>query len=108
MELTQEADGSVYLRYLPEGAEAGASQGRSLTVGTYVVAGATGALRRTAARNRGELRRLENGALSLVDPASSRSVYLAFPRSNLQIEVYDPEPGRALKMVKAGAVRQVR
>ncbi len=107
LELTRQTDGSVYLRYLPEGVEAGDSRQLRLTVGTYPVAGAVAALRRTAAGDRLPLRRLQSGAVLLADPASPRSAYLAFPESALQIEVYDPEPGRALELVQAGAVRPV-
>ena len=34
-------------------------------------------------------------------------VYLAYAESDLQIEVYDPVPGRALRLVRSGAIRPV-
>lgn len=107
VEMTREADGSVYLRYLLEGAEAADPRGSYLTVGTYPVVDAVGALRRTAAGERRQLRRLEGGAWLLADAAPTRSVYLAFPKADIQVEVFDPKPGRALKLVEAGAVQQV-
>ena len=32
------------------------------------------------------------------------SVYLAYPGQDTQIELFDPEPGRALQQARAGAV----
>lgn len=107
LELTEEADGSVYLRYLPPGVEAGDSRAQFLTVGTYLVADAVGALRRTAAKEGAALERANDGAAILVNPTSEGSVYLAYPGSDLQVEVYDPAPGRALELIRAGAIRPV-
>ena len=42
LELTEEADGNVYLRYLPPGIEAGDPRQLFLTVGTYPVADPVG------------------------------------------------------------------
>jgi len=107
LELTAEADGSVYLRYLPEGTEAGDPRQVFLTVGTYPVADAQGALRRAAKEGGVELQRLEDGTVVLPNPSSRGSVYLAYPDSDLEVEVYDPDPGRALRLVRSGAVEPV-
>jgi hypothetical protein len=107
LELKAEADGSVYLRYLPEGTEAGDPQQVFLTVGTYPVAGAQAALRRTAAEGGARLGRLDDGAVVLSNPASQGSVYLAHPDSDLQIEVYDPDPGAAMELIRSGAIEPV-
>lgn len=107
LELTQEADGSVYLRYLPPGVEAGDPRTDFLTVGTYPVAGAQAALRRTAAEADSPLGRAAGGGLILANPEAPTSAYLAYPGSDLQLEVYDPEPGRALGLIRAGALRPV-
>ena len=107
VELSQEADGSIYLRYLPPGTDAGDPRPRFLTVGTYPVADAVGALRRTAAKAGTTLGRAPGGGVVLVNPSSQGSVYLAYPGSDLQIEVYDPTPGRALGLIRSGAIRPV-
>ncbi len=107
LELTEEVDGSVYLRYLPPGVEAGDPRPDFLTVGTYPVAAADAALRRTAADSGSNLGRTGDGGLTLVNPSSQGSAYLAYPGSDLQIEVYDPAPGRALRLIRSGAIRPV-
>ena len=107
LELAAEADGSVYLRYLPEGTEAGDPQQVFLTVGTYPIIDAQGALRRTAQENGGTLSRLEDGAIVLSTPSSPDSVYLAYPDVDLEIEVYHPDAGRAMQLVRSGAIEPV-
>jgi hypothetical protein len=107
LELTQEADGSVYLRYLPPGTDAGDSRPQFLTVGTYPVADAVAALQRTADKAGTTLGRAPGGGVVLVNPSSQGSVYLAYPGSDLQIEVYDPAPGRALGLIRSDAIQPV-
>ena len=107
VELTEEGDGSVYLRYLPAAVEAGDPRSQFLTVGTYPVAGAVAALRRAADKDGSALGRAPDGGVLLVNPSSDGSVYLAYPGSDLQIEVYDPVPGRALGLIRAGAIEPV-
>lgn len=107
LELKQDAEGNVYLRYLPEGVGAG-DPGRSyLTVGTYPVTGAEAALKRAAAEAGTVVHRLRSGAILLADPASPDSAYVAYPGTDFQIEVYDPQPGRARALVESGLVKPV-
>ena len=107
LELSVESDGSVFLRYLTPGADAGDPEAEYLTVGTYSVPDAQAALRQAARDSGGTLGRAEGGGLTLESQSSQQSVYLAYPDSDLQIEVYDPSPGRALALVRAGAITPV-
>ncbi len=107
LELTQEADGNVYLRYLPPDTDAGDPRQLFLTVGTYPVADPVAALRRTAAKAGASLGHGPGGGVVLVNPTSRGSVYLTYPGTELQIEVYDPAPGRALRLIRSGAIRPV-
>jgi len=106
MEVTEEPDGNVYLRYLPADAEAGDPRSAFLTVGTYPVADAVGALQDVAAEEGTSLER-SGDAFVLGSSTSEGSAYLAEPGSDLQIEVYDPRPGHALELIRAGAIRPV-
>lgn len=107
LELSEPADGSVYLRYLPSGVVAGDPRVGFLTVGTYPVADAVGALRRTAAAAGVSLGSTAGGGVVLPNPSSRGSVYLAYPGSDLQVEVYDPAPGRALRLIRSGQIGPV-
>jgi hypothetical protein len=104
LELRVEAEGSVYLRYLPPGTEAGDPEQSFLTVGTYPVADAVAALERSAADSETEVEAGPGEAVILPNPDSRGSVYLAYPGSDLQIEVYDPTPGRSLRLIRSGAI----
>ena len=107
VELTEEADGSVYLRYLPPGTEPGDPRPDFLTVGTYPVVGALQSILRLARGAGTSVQPVEGGGIVVVNPASSDSVYFALPGSDLQVEVYDPVPGSALRLVRSGAIRPV-
>jgi hypothetical protein len=107
-ELTQTRNGSVYIRYLPGGVAIGDRRADYLTIGTYPQNGAFELLKSTAARNHVPTSRLPEGGLALVDKNHPTSVYVAFPRVDLQIEVYDPAPGRARKLVASGQITPVR
>ncbi len=104
LELRQEASGDVYLRYLPPGVAAGDPEQRFLTVGTYQVTDAVAALERTATSSGTEVEAGPGGAVLLANPASAGSVYLAYPGDDLQIEVYDPVPGRSLRLIRSGQI----
>ncbi len=99
--------GSVYLRYLPPGVPAGDPRVGFLTVGTYPVPDAVAALRRVAKQAGVAVRRSADGAAILPNSSSRGSVYLAYPNTDIQVEVYDPAPGRAGRMVAAGEIRPV-
>jgi hypothetical protein len=45
------------------------------------------------------------GGLALVDEKYPKSVHLAFPNVNYQVEVFDPSPKRALAVATSGQVR---
>jgi hypothetical protein len=107
LELSVEEGGNVFLRYLPPSAEAGDPSVEFLTVGTYEVPDAQEALRETAEEAGASLGRAAGDAVTLENPASQGSVYLAYPDSDLEIEVYDPAPGRALQLIEAGAIGPV-
>jgi hypothetical protein len=105
-ELTEAPDGRTYLRYLPKGVAAGTRK-PYLTVGTYPVADAL-AVTRAAARKQGVVR-LAPGAGGVAFYAKSRptNVYVAFPGSDYQIEVYGPVAAPMHELVAAGRIRPV-
>lgn len=103
LELVQEPSGNVFLRYLPPGVEAGDPGTGFLTVGTYPFTDPVAGLERTAAEVGTKVRTGAGGARILFNPDAPDSVYLAYPDSELQIEVYDPSAG-ALELIEAGEI----
>ena len=107
-ELTESSSGRVYIRYLTGDAEAGDDRTDFLTVATYPEEDGIAALRRAAREQDGaELGRTDDGAVLLVDPSSPNNAHLAYPGANVQIEVYSPTPGQALRLASRGAVQPV-
>jgi hypothetical protein len=107
-ELTETSSGRVYVRYLPEGAEAGDPAPGYVTVGTYPVNDAAGALRDAAkAKQGGELAMSKNGAVVLLEKHRAENVHMAFPNSNEQIEIYSPEPKVALRYASGDQVTPI-
>ena len=49
-----------------------------------------------------------NGGVAFYNHKTPTSVYLAYPHVDLQIEVYDPKPGRAEQLVVAGQLVAIR
>jgi hypothetical protein len=103
-ELRRTKKDDIYIRYLPPGVNAGAKGAKYLVVASYPFPGALDALEKVA---HGKGIRLRGGGLALVDQSYPKSVHLAFPNVDYQVEVYDPSPARALAVASPGEVRRV-
>jgi hypothetical protein len=103
-ELTHTTDGRTYVRYLPAGVPAGASSPDYLTVGTYPVKDALATVRAIGAKTGGSLVNLGGGAVAAADPDHPLSMYIAYPGSSYEVEVYDPSAGQARRLVTSGAI----
>jgi hypothetical protein len=101
-ELRRTDNGNVYVRYLPPGVDAGAKGAKYLIVATYPFSHALAALEKVAG---GRGIQVPGGGLALVDPKYPKSVHLAFPKVDYQVEVFDPSPKRALEVATSGQVR---
>jgi hypothetical protein len=106
LELTREPGGNAFVRYLSVGTEAGDPRG-FLTVGTYFVAHAEASVRRLVRGRRSNLYTARGGLVVAIDPRRPSSVYLADPGANVEVEVFDPSPRRALKVALSGSVGPV-
>jgi hypothetical protein len=95
---------TAYVRYLSGDAEPGDPSPDFLTVGTYTFADPVSALKKQGKQPGGVLASAPGGATVYFNRESPQSVYLAFPGIEVQIEVYDPDPERALKLVTAGQI----
>jgi hypothetical protein len=102
-ELTQTSQGGFLVRYLPPGAAIGVPT-PNLTVGTYVVPNALAAIRRLAAAKGSSTIKLTGGGLAVLDPHFPRSIYLAYPGSKYEIEVFAPQLARARQLVTSGQI----
>jgi hypothetical protein len=104
LELSQPDRSRTYVRYLTGSAEAGDERADFLTVGTYAQPNAVAFLRRQAKRSGGTIGEAPGDATVYFDRNDPGSVYLAYPGSPVQIEVYDPSFERALRLVNSGQI----
>ena len=106
-ELTETDDGRVYVRYLTGGAQIGDPRPNFLTVGTYPVSDPVAALHRAAKESGGQLEDGPRGSIILTSEGNPTSVYLAYPDSQYQIEVFAPNGVEASSLARSGAIAPV-
>lgn len=95
------------MRYLPPGTRAG-SNITALTVGSYPVKGAFSSVQRLSGQSGFVPVAVTGGAVAAYPKAAPTSVYLAYPGSDAQIEVYSPKHGEAASLVTAGKIVPIR
>jgi hypothetical protein len=96
-------EGRTYLRYLPEGEEI-ESKRPFLTVGSYEESGALQSIRSLGRKPGAVLVSVAGGGSAYAEGPDATSAYMAFPGVGTQIEVFDPEEGKALRLIKSGAI----
>lgn len=104
-EYNETADGRIFVRYLPPGVDVGDSRADFTVVATYPFPNALAALREVSG---GQTIALPGGGVAAVDGTYPKSVHLAFPGVEYQVEVYDPSPRRARAVATSGAVAPVK
>ena len=105
-EVTQTSGGQVYVRYLPPGVKAGATA-PYLTVATYPFAAAFGAIQALAKQSGETSINLSGGGLAVLDAQYPKSIHLAFPDTNFEVEVFDPVPSDVRQIVSSGQVSSI-
>jgi hypothetical protein len=103
-ELTRTSNGRIFIRYLPEGVPVGVNKADYTIVGTYPVPDATSVLEGLAKKSGEQKLSVPGGGIAVYSTSQPTNVYVAYPGSNLQIEVFDPSAERALGIVASGQV----
>ncbi len=104
LELSQPDEDRTYVRYLTGDAAAGDERADFLTVSTYVQPNAVAVLRRQSKRSGGTMGHAPGDATVYYDRTNPSSVYFAYPGSSVEVEVYDPNFERALRLVNSGQI----
>jgi hypothetical protein len=107
LEATLTANEYAYVRYLSADAPIGDPSSRYLTVATYGAVNALAHLRSYAHHEHASTKHIPGGGLAVPVPDSPTSVYFARPDQDIQVEVYDPRRGEALRLIKSGAIEPV-
>lgn len=102
-EVTRLGDGTVYVRYLPDGIELGAT-GPYLTVATYPRPSAFAEIQRASREAGASVLPVGAGGIAVVRSSTPDSVNFALPTVGAQIEVFSPKAGEARRLVESGAV----
>ena len=90
-ELSRTTSGNVFIRYLPPGVKVGDPRASFLTVGTYPFPGAFDAVTKPpGTAGSAATIRLADGGIGVVDGSYPKSIHVAYPGVNYQIEVYHP------------------
>lgn len=105
-EVERTTGGSVYVRYLPHGVRVGVDK-PYLTVGTYRVKNAFSVTKALSRKGGAVLIKVGGGAVAFYNRARPTNVYVAYPGSDVQVEVYDPSPARAAGLVASKRVTPV-
>ena len=104
LELTRTSDDRVFVRYLADGVEIADPAPGYLTVGTYPLEGAYDLLEQAADREGAIVEDGPEGSLIVSHEDAPTSVYIGFPGQDYQVEVYDPDPDRALDLATSGQI----
>jgi hypothetical protein len=107
LELTRSLDGNLYVRYLPKDVSPGDKRGVFTTIGTYPMRDAFGTVKR-AGRQEGAVETPAPGGGIAVSLKARPSVYLAYPGTQVLVEIYARRPGRAHELLRSGRVGPVR
>jgi hypothetical protein len=105
-ELT-DVNGNTFIRYLPSGVGVGDPRPNFLTIGTYPKPKSYTLLKRQSNRRGNESRPAAGGGLAVWSDSRPQSVYVAYPRADVQVEVYDPSAQRARRLATSGAVKPI-
>ena len=103
LELSRPSADRTYVRYLPSGVQAGDSR-PFLTVGSYRFDNPTSALHARGGEAGGVLATAPGGGVVYFERADPKSVYLAYPDTEVEVEVFAPEFKEALQLVTDGRI----
>jgi hypothetical protein len=106
-ELTRTTNGRVFVRYLPSEVPVGIRQAEFTIVGTYPVPSALKVLRELAKKPGETTFPAPHNGFAVYDKSHPTNVYVAYPGSDLQIEVFDPSAEHARELITSGAVAPV-
>jgi hypothetical protein len=107
-ELTVDVNRNIFIRYLEGKVPAGSRRQTSLTVATYPYSNAYRTLESASRQPGATADRTPDGGLVVSIAGSNDNVHIAYPSRDIQIEVYDPSPGRALALATAGDIVALR
>lgn len=105
-ELRRTSNGSVSVRYLPPGVAVGSAQPYN-SVATYPFKNAYAATKGLTKTPSIREVNVPGGGVGVYDKGYPQSIHVAYPGTDLQIEIYDPSAARARAAVTSGQVTSI-
>ena len=105
-ELIRASGGKIIIRYLPKGVKVG-TQKPYLSVATYPFPGAFRAIEALAKQDTQQAIRPPDGGLAVFDKSYPKSIHLAYPGSEYQIEIFHPSATQVRNLVTTGQVSTI-
>jgi hypothetical protein len=102
-EVSRPSSDRTFIRYLPKGEEAGTEK-QFLTVGSYQQSDALSRIQELGEEPGAVLVQVAGGGSAYAEGPEATSAYLSFPGVETQIEVFDPQGGEALELIRSGAI----
>jgi hypothetical protein len=106
-ELTKTASGRIFIRYLTNGAAIG-TQTSYTFIGTYPFPDPYGTLQQLAKQPTDVSFPAPADGLAVYAKDRPTNIYLAYPGSKVEIEVFDPSPSRARSLIREGRIAPVQ
>ena len=105
-ELTQSSNGETFVRYLPKGVAVG-SQQAYLSVGTYPMQNAYAVTKALSQKKGSVAVTAPKSAVAFYFSGRPENVFVAYPNSTDQIELFDPASAGSKGLVQSGALSTV-
>jgi hypothetical protein len=103
-ELMRTANDRIYVRYLPTGTAVGTTEAKYPLVGTYPVDNAYDVLKELATTEGETSFTAPKGGFAVYSTGRPTNIYVGYPGSDVQIEVYDPSAAHARELSASGQV----
>lgn len=107
LEASESPEGNFQIRYLREGTPAGGGSAGVLTVGSYPLPDPAAAVEGFAERKGSLTRESDDGREVVVSAEKPTSVYFTGADGDVQVEVYDPDYKRAMRLALSDQVQPV-
>lgn len=102
--LRTEANGQASVRYIPTDGDPQAQGAVYRVLGSYPIKDAFNVTKKAGEAADSVLLTNSDGSIVVYNKNKTTNVYIAFPKVDVQIEIFDPTPGKALELATSGRI----
>lgn len=102
--LRTEANGQASVRYIPTDGDPQAQGAVYRVLGSYPIKDAFNVTKKAGEGADSVLLTNSDGSIVVYNKNKTTNVYIAFPKVDVQIEIFDPTPGKALELATSGRI----